>query len=212
MVEDSESKMGNQFCFTIYGGNRWDAEGASSTFICSFLSFRIPQGPYLWQLARKKRKTSGWRTLCRPFSTPRKHPKTLRGSIITRSSRAALPKKFWTRPALQPTILAAKKGPSSSAATQQSTSVGTVTHRLVPGIISSPSRYFLFLLLIFFKNSIHLFIFGTESIERLFTKKVQEQQRMAETVGGVHQFLPVLLQNVSGEFNDRNCFVLKFLF
>jgi len=59
---------------------------------------------------------------------------------------------------------------------------------------------FLFLFCFFYrllKHSILLFIFGTESIERLFTKEVQKQQWMAETVGGIHQLLPVLLQNVS---------------
>jgi hypothetical protein len=35
MVEESEPKMGNQFCFTIYGGNR------SNTFLVSQFIRRV---------------------------------------------------------------------------------------------------------------------------------------------------------------------------
>lgn len=38
-----------------------------------------------------------------------------------------------------------------------------------------------------------------ESVVRKLTEEVQEQQRLAETVGGLHQLQPVLLQVSSGE-------------
>lgn len=38
-----------------------------------------------------------------------------------------------------------------------------------------------------------------ESVVRKLTKEVQEQQRLAEAVGGLHQLQPVLLQVSSGE-------------
>lgn len=38
----------------------------------------------------------------------------------------------------------------------------------------------------------------SESAKRLSFEEVQKQQWMAETMGGFHQFLPFLFQNISG--------------
>ena len=38
----------------------------------------------------------------------------------------------------------------------------------------------------------------SESVKRLSSEEVQKQQWMAETMGGFHQFLPFLFQNISG--------------
>lgn len=48
-------------------------------------------------------------------------------------------------------------------------------------------------------SSDSLFFVLIESVVRKLTEEVQEQQRLAEAVGGLHQLQPVLLQVSSGE-------------
>lgn len=46
-----------------------------------------------------------------------------------------------------------------------------------------------------------IYVCFAESTKWIPTEKVQEQQRLAETLGRLHQLLPLLLQNLPG----RNC-------
>ena len=54
----------------------------------------------------------------------------------------------------------------------------------------------------------------SESVKRLSSEEIQKQQWMAETMGGFHQFLPFLFQNISGIvffYDSLHIFGLKII-